>query len=216
MASRPNMSMAEAFPGAGAFLPDRRTLPLLRAAARTCNGCDLYRKATQTVFGEGPEAARVALIGEQPGNDEDLQGRPFVGPAGGVLERALAEASFERADVYVTNVVKHFKFEERGKRRLHQKPRLGEVKACQPWLQAEMELVKPKIIVCLGATAARTLLGSKFRLTSERGVPLQHAWATYVVATMHPSAILRVPDAADRHAEYARLVADLRVVRSLL
>lgn len=204
------------FPGAELFLPRRRTLPLLRTAVQACHGCDLYLKATQAAFGEGPKTARVALIGEQPGNEEDLQGRPFVGPAGSLLDRALADASLDRAHLYLTNVVKHFKFEERGKRRLHHKPRLNEIKACRPWLQAEMELIKPKVIVCLGATAAQALLGSKFRLTRERGVPQQHAWASHVLATIHPSAILRAPDAQQRHAEYARFVADLQGVHNLL
>lgn len=199
-----------------AYLPTRRTLPLLRAAVQTCKGCDLYLNATQAVFGEGPQTARMAFVGEQPGNEEDIQGHPFVGPAGGILDRALTDASIERAEVYVTNAVKHFKFEERGKRRLHQKPRLGEVRACQPWLEAEMELVKPRVIVCLGATAAQALLGSKFRLTKERGIPFQHPWAPHVVATIHPSAILRAPDSTQRHAEYSRFVEDLKGARRLL
>ena len=199
-----------------AYLPTRRTLPLLRAAVQTCKGCDLYLNATQAVFGEGPRTARMAFVGEQPGNEEDIQGHPFVGPAGGILDRALTDASIERAEVYVTNAVKHFKFEERGKRRLHQKPRLGEVRACQPWLEAEMELVKPRVIVCLGATAAQALLGSKFRLTKERGIPFQHPWAPHVVATIHPSAILRAPDSMQRHAEYSRFVEDLKGARRLL
>jgi len=158
----------------------------------------------------------MAFVGEQPGNEEDIQGHPFVGPAGGILDRALTDASIERAEVYVTNAVKHFKFEERGKRRLHQKPRLGEVRACQPWLEAEMELVKPRVIVCLGATAAQALLGNKFRLTRERGIPFQHPWAPHVVATIHPSAILRAPDSTQRHAEYSRFVEDLKGARRLL
>jgi DNA polymerase len=156
------------------------------------------------------------LVGEQPGNEEDLQGHPFVGPAGGVLDRALADASIPRAEVYVTNAVKHFKFEERGKRRLHQKPRIGEVRACQPWLEAEMELIKPQVIVCLGATAAQTFLGSMFRLTRGRGVPFPHPWAPHVVATIHPSAILRAPDSVQRHTEYSRFVEDLKGARGLL
>jgi uracil-DNA glycosylase family protein len=201
---------------AAAYLPARRTLPLLRAAVQTCKGCDLYLNATRAVFGEGPRTARLAFVGEQPGNEEDIQGHPFVGPAGGILDRALTDASIERAEVYVTNAVKHFKFEERGKRRLHQKPRLGEVRACQPWLEAEMELVKPRVIVCLGATAAQALLGSKFRLTKERGIPFQHPWAPHVVATIHPSAILRAPDSTQRHAEYSRFVEDLKGARRLL
>ncbi len=199
-----------------AFLPARRTLPLLRRAVQSCKGCDLYLNATQAVFGEGPRTARMALVGEQPGNEEDIQGHPFVRPAGGILDRALADASIERTEVYVTNAVKHFKFEERGKRRLHQKPRIGEVRACRPWLEAEMELIKPHVIVCLGATAAQTLLGSKFRVTQERGVSFQHPWAPHVVATIHPSAILRAPDSVQRHAEYSRFVEDLRSAGELL
>ena len=176
----------------------------------------MYSKATQAVFGEGPRTARMALVGEQPGNEEDIQGHPFVGPAGGILDRALADASIQRSEVYVTNAVKHFKFEERGKRRLHQKPRMGEVRACRPWLEAEMELIKPQVIVCLGATAAQTFLGSKFRLTQERGVSFQHPWAPHVLATIHPSAILRAPDSEQRHAEYSRFVDDLKGARGLL
>ena len=204
------------FPGAERFLPNRPTLPLLRVAAQACHGCDLYTNATQAVFGEGPKTARVVLVGEQPGNEEDLQGHPFVGPAGGILDRALVDAAIDRSAAYVTNAVKHFRFEERGKRRLHKKPTMAEIRACQPWFEAEMELVKPKVIVCLGATAAQALLGSKFRLMQERGVPLKDRRAEYVVATVHPSAILRTPDAVDRQTEYSRFVEDLRVVRGLL
>ncbi len=216
MANPPVMASAVRFPGAQQFLPNRRTLPLLRAAAQACHGCDLYSNATQAVFGEGPKTARVVLVGEQPGNEEDLQGHPFVGPAGGILDRALADAAIDRSATYVTNVVKHFRFEERGKRRLHKKPTMAEIRACQPWFEAEMELVKPKVIVCLGATAAQALLGSKFRLMQERGMPVKDRRAEYVVATVHPSAILRTPDAADRQAAYLRFVEDLRVVHRLL
>ena len=212
----PGMGKAERFLGAGSFLPDKRTLPLLREAVQSCHGCNLYRRATQAVFGEGPKKARVVFIGEQPGNDEDIQGHPFVGPAGVLLDKALAEASIDRAESYVTNVVKHFKFEERGKRRIHQKPRSAEINACEPWLEAEIQLIQPEVIVCLGATAAQTLLGAKFRLTKSRGVPVEHPWAPHVVATIHPSAILRAPDAEQRHAEYGRFVADLKAIRALL
>jgi uracil-DNA glycosylase family protein len=207
---------ARPFRGAASFLPEKRTLPVLRNAVQSCRGCDLYRHATQAVFGEGPKKARLVFIGEQPGNEEDMKGHPFVGPAGGLLDRALADASIDRAEVYVTNVVKHFKFEERGKRRIHEKPRIGEIKACEPWLEAEIDLIKPEVIICLGATAAQTLLGAKFRLTKSRGVPLDHPWAPHVVATVHPSAILRAPDAAQRHEEYSRFVADLKAARTLL
>jgi len=207
---------ARPFRGAASFLPEKRTLPVLRNAVQSCRGCDLYRHATQAVFGEGPKKARLVFIGEQPGNEEDMKGHPFVGPAGGLLDRALADASIDRAEVYVTNVVKHFKFEERGKRRIHEKPRIGEIKACEPWLEAEIDLIQPEVIICLGATAAQTLLGAKFRLTKSRGVPLDHPWAPHVVATVHPSAILRAPDAAQRHEEYSRFVADLKAARTLL
>jgi uracil-DNA glycosylase family protein len=207
---------ATAFIGAQEFLPERPSLPVLREAIQACQGCDLFRNATQAVFGEGPSGARIVLIGEQPGNEEDMRGHPFVGPAGRILDKALDEAGLERREIYVTNAVKHFKFEERGKQRLHKKPSSSEVAACAPWLAAEVRLVKPKMIVCLGATAAQVLLGNKFRLTKERGNPQPHAWAPCVVATIHPSAILRVPDATRRHEEYGRFVADLRKIRSLL
>jgi DNA polymerase len=189
---------------------------VLQTAVQSCEGCYLYLHATRAVFGEGPKKARIVLVGEQPGDQENLQGRPFVGPAGTLLDRALADASIDRADAYVTNVVKHFKFEERGKRRLHKKPRSSEIRACQPWLEAEVEVIKPKVIVCLGATAAQSLLGSKFRLTKERGVALEHPWADHVVATIHPSAILRAPDAVQRNEEYSRFVTDLKAIRKLL
>jgi uracil-DNA glycosylase family protein len=210
------MAAVSRFAGAGRFLPNRRTLPQLRIAVQSCQGCDLHLHATQAVFGEGPKTARVVLVGEQPGNEEDLQGHPFVGPSGGVLDRALADASIDRSLAYVTNVVKHFRFEERGKRRLHKKPTMAEIRACQPWFEAEIELLKPKVIVCLGATAAQALLGNKFRLMQQRGVPLKDRRAEYVVATVHPSAVLRTPDAADRQVAYLRFVEDLKVVRRLL
>jgi uracil-DNA glycosylase family protein len=205
-----------AFVGAESFLPKVRTLPILQEAVQTCRGCDLYRHATQAVFGEGPLSARIVFIGEQPGSDEDKQGRPFVGPAGHLLDRALQDAGIKRADVYVTNAVKHFRFEERGKRRIHKKPSAAQVHACEPWLEAEFKLLKPEIIVCLGATAAMSLLGRKFRLTKLRGRPIPHGRARYLVATVHPSAILRIPDDIERQKEYARLVADFETVRRLL
>jgi uracil-DNA glycosylase len=210
------MSVRAPFPGAEPFLPNRRTLPRLRTAAQSCQGCDLYLHATQAVFGEGPKTARLVLVGEQPGNEEDLRGHPFVGPAGGILDRALADASIDRSTTYVTNVVKHFRFEERGKRRLHKKPSMAEIRACQPWFEAEIELLKPKVIVCLGATAAQALLGNKFRLLKERGVPVKDPRAEYVVATVHPSAILRTPGATERQQAYSKFVEDLKVVRRLL
>lgn len=204
------------FPGAEEFIPQTRSLKVLRTAVQDCRGCDLYLHATQAVFGEGPASAKAILAGEQPGNDEDRQGHPFVGPAGKVLDRALEDAGIDRSEVYVTNVVKHFKFEERGKRRLHKKPRLSEVKACKPWLEAELERINPRVLVCLGATAAQAIMGSQFRLTRQRGVPIEYSAATRLVATVHPSAVLRAPDSTQRHEEYARLVADLKVVRNLL
>jgi DNA polymerase len=191
-------------------------LPVLRDAVQSCEGCELYLYATQAVFGEGPRKARMLMIGEQPGDEEDIQGRPFVGPAGRMLDRALQDSAIERRDVYVTNVVKHFKFEERGKRRLHKRPQSTEIRACLPWLEAEVKLINPRVIVCLGATAAQTIFGRTFRITQQRGVPLEHRWARHVVATIHPSAILRAPDKQARDAEYSRFVDDLRSSAKLL
>jgi len=198
------------------FLPARRTLPALRAAAAGCRGCPLWARGTQTVFGEGPPRARVMMVGEQPGNDEDLAGRPFVGPAGRVLDRALEAAGIARTDVYVTNVVKHFKWEPKGKRRIHAKPNQMEIAACLPWLEAELDVVKPVVLVCLGATAAQTLLGPKFRVTRQRGEWILARWAPHVMATVHPSAVLRAPDDAARRAEMERFVADLKRIPPVL
>ncbi|HEY6345966.1 MAG TPA: UdgX family uracil-DNA binding protein [Bryobacteraceae bacterium] len=198
------------------YLPERRTLRVLQQAVQSCEGCDLYMRATQAVFGEGPAAARVALVGEVPGDKEDLQGHPFVGPAGAILDRALEEAGIERRDVYVTNAVKHFKFEQRGKRRIHKKPNSAEIRACRPWLEAEMAVLRPRVIVCLGATAAQSILGSSYRLTKEHGKFVPHAWAPHVTSTIHPSAILRAPDEDQRHAQYRGFVADLEKVREML
>ncbi len=208
--------MATKLPGASGYLPEHPTLPLLREAAQACKGCELYLHATQAVLGEGPSTADLVLIGEQPGNDEDLAGRPFVGPAGRVLDRALQDAGLDRARVYITNAVKHFKFEERGKRRIHKKPSAGEVHACHPWLQAEFAIVKPTLIGCLGATAAQSILGNEFRLTKDRGRPIEHPPYGTIIATVHPSAILRAPDAEQREAAYAQFVDDLKVMRQLL
>jgi uracil-DNA glycosylase len=202
--------------GAELWVPRNRTLPILRKAVQLCEGCDLRLHATQAVFGEGPSGARMFIIGEQPGNEEDIQGHPFVGPAGRMLDRALKDSAIERAEVYVTNAVKHFKFEERGKRRLHKKPLSTEIRACRPWLEAEVKLIGPRVIVCLGATAAQTLSGSAFRVTEKRGVPLENQWAPFVVATIHPCAILRMPDSNARDAEYLRFVDDLRSAAKLL
>jgi DNA polymerase len=199
------------------FLPaGRRTLPRLQAAAKDCRGCELYLHATQTVFGEGSASARVVFVGEQPGNAEDLEGRPFVGPAGRVFDRALGAAGIARESTYVTNAVKHFKFEARGKARLHKRPRPGEVNACNPWLRAELEVIRPDVVVLLGATAAQAIFGTSFRVTRERGKALNSEVAPFVIATAHPSSILRAPDEAAREAAFEALVADLRLVAAHL
>jgi len=197
------------------FLPATLSLPTLREAARGCRGCELYRLGTQTVFGEGLREAPVMLVGEQPGDQEDIQGRPFVGPAGKLLDRALIEAGIDRSRTYVTNAVKHFKWEPRGKRRIHQKPTWAELTACRPWLDAELAVVKPRVLVCLGATAAQALLGRQFRVTRQRGQLIASPLAEHVTATIHPSAILRARD-DQREAEYAAFVDDLRAVATLV
>jgi DNA polymerase len=201
---------------AAAYLPQRRTLKTLRDAARTCHGCGLWKNATQTVFGEGPRDARIVLVGEQPGNEEDLSGRPFVGPAGRILDQALEEAGIERAESYITNAVKHFKWIPKGTRRLHQKPGAREVGACLPWLDAEIALLKPEVLVVLGATAASGVLGPAFRVSRDRGNVVSSRFAAHTLATVHPSALLRLPPEADRDAELARFVDDLRVAAKLL
>jgi DNA polymerase len=198
------------------FLPEHRSLSNLIEASKSCRGCSLYVKATQTVFGEGPAKARVVMIGEQPGDVEDKEGRPFVGPAGHLLDRALEAAGIDRRTVYVTNAVKHFKFEERGKARLHKKPSVGEVRACHPWLRAELGVIRPEVVVLLGATAAQALLGSSFRVTRDRGKAIASDLARYVIATAHPSSILRAPDSASREAGFDALVHDLRLVADAL
>ena len=198
------------------FLPPRLTLPALREAAKGCQGCDLYLAATQTVFDEGVKSARVVFVGEQPGDAEDLKGRPFVGPAGRVFDDALAEAGLDRKQSYVTNAVKHFSFEPRGKARLHKRPRVGEVRACAPWLRAELAVIKPDVLVLLGATAAQAIWGPQFRLTKERGVAKPGELAPAIIATIHPSAVLRAPDSAARHELFATLVKDLQTVADLL
>ncbi len=199
---------------AGDFLPSRRSLPQLRSAADTCRGCDLYCNATQTVFGEGSRDAFVIFVGEQPGDQEDLAGKPFVGPSGRYLDEVLEEVGIDRKhDVYVTNAVKHFKFEQRGKRRLHSKPSARQVAACRPWLEAEIKVVKPSIIVCLGATAAQSLFGASFRLTKHMGeIIADQPWAPWMMATYHPSALLRMPDEAARHAAKISFANDMRQV----
>ena len=199
------------------FLPEQRTLDSLREAAADCQACDLYRTGTQTVFGEGLRAAQVMFIGEQPGDQEDRAGHPFVGPAGRVLDEALAEVGIDREQVYVTNAVKHFKWVARGKRRIHSKPNAREIRACLPWLHAELAIVKPRVIVCLGATAAQALLGASFRVTQQRGQPIAGTeFASSIVATVHPASILRAPEEVDREAEMRAFVEDLRVVKRLL
>jgi DNA polymerase len=197
-------------------LPDKLTLPALRAAAAGCKACNLWKLGTQTVFGEGSENARVMMIGEQPGDKEDIQGRPFVGPAGAVLDKALAAAGIDRKDVYVTNIVKHFKWEPRGKRRLHKKPNALEISACRPWLDAEISVIKPQVVVLLGATAAQDILGRAFRVTQHRGEWLSSEIAPNVMATVHPSSILRAPDDDSRHEEMRKFVADLKEVAEKL
>jgi uracil-DNA glycosylase len=209
---------ADALPwDASPFLPREKSLEALREAAARCRGCDLYRTGTQTVFGEGPLTAQVMMVGEQPGDVEDREGQPFVGPAGRLLDEALLEAGIERDKVYVTNAVKHFKWEPRGKRRIHSKPNAREIRACRPWLDEELDLVEPRVIVVLGATAAQALLGPKFRVTQQRGQALEGTGlAPYVVATVHPASILRAPDPETREAEERAFVNDLRTVGKLL
>ena len=203
-------------PDATPFLPSQLDLPSLREAARHCEGCDLYLTATQTVFGEGPSAAQVVFVGEQPGDSEDRAGRPFVGPAGAVFDRALEAAGIERALTYVTNTVKHFSFEPRGKARLHKKPRVGEVRACAPWLRAELSVIAPAVLVLLGSTAAQAIFGPQFRITRDRGVVMRGPQAKAIVATIHPSAVLRAPDEAARRELFDTLVTDLELVAKLL
>lgn len=198
------------------FLPQERTIPALQKAARACRGCELYARATQTVFGEGPEHASLVLVGEQPGDSEDREGRPFVGPAGEMLNRALLAAGLDRDAVYVTNTVKHFNFEPRGKARLHKKPKPGDVRACRPWLEAELEILKPRVLVLLGATAAQAVFGSGFRVTKDRGTALPSPLAPVTIATWHPSNILRAPDAEARKRLMDELTQDLKHAREQL
>jgi DNA polymerase len=208
--------MAHLQSSASEYIPENPTLESLWQAAQGCRGCALYKSATQAVLGAGPRHASAFFVGEQPGDQEDLAGEPFVGPAGKVLDEALEEAGIPRADVYVTNAVKHFKWEPRGKRRIHQKPTLGEVKACRPWLETELALVRPRIIVCLGATAAQALLGPQFRVTRDHGLFFETPWAPLTTATLHPSAVLRMPDAEKREAARGQLLDDLRKVAERL
>jgi uracil-DNA glycosylase len=201
---------------AATLVPERPTLPSLREASAECKACDLWRTGTQTVFGEGTRNAEILFVGEQPGDKEDLAGRPFVGPAGRVLDEGLDAAGIDRRLAYVTNAVKHFKWQARGKRRIHQKPNAAELAACRPWLDAELAVVQPKVVVALGATAAQALLGRQFRVTKQRGTPVESDLAQHVVATVHPSSILRQETDADRAAAMDEFVADLKVVAKLL
>jgi uracil-DNA glycosylase family protein len=201
--------------GAAPLVPERPSLPKLREAAAGCTACNLYKTGTQTVFGEGTRNAEVMFVGEQPGDQEDLAGKPFVGPAGRLLDEALVDAGIDRKTVYVTNVVKHFKWQARGKRRIHQKPNWSEIAACRPWLEAELAVVEPRVLVCLGATAAQALLDRQFRVTRERGRPVESDLAEHVIATVHPSSILR-SDPETREQEYAAFVEDLKVVARFL
>jgi uracil-DNA glycosylase len=214
------MSEREQYPTAEPFLPTKITLPTLRDASKGCRGCDLYKCATQTVFGEGPGDAtdptklRVIFVGEQPGDQEDLAGKPFVGPSGKMLDKVLEKVGIDRSEVYVTNAVKHFKFEQRGKRRIHSKPSARQVAACKPWLKSEVEVIRPDVIVALGATAAQAMLGSSFKVTQHRGEALRYTtWAPCVMATVHPSSLLRAPDEAARREAIAAFERDLRAVK---
>ena len=201
---------------AAPFVPDSTSITTLSKAVDECRGCDLYKAATQGVFGAGSRNARVMFIGEQPGDQEDRQGEPFVGPAGALLDKALAEAGIPRTEVYVTNAVKHFKWEPRGKRRIHKKPRWSEIKACRPWLEAELRAVKPAVVVCLGSTAAQSVFGTTFKLMQQRGQSLRSPVAEHTVATIHPSAVLRATDSEGRRQTFELLVADLTLVAGLL
>ena len=201
---------------AAPLIPPSPSLSELREVASGCQACELWKRGTQTVFGEGSPRAKVMFVGEQPGNDEDLAGKPFVGPAGKLLDRALEQVGIDRRLIYVTNVVKHFKWEPRGKRRIHAKPSPPEIRACLPWLEAELEIVKPQVLVCLGATAAQALLGTQFRVSQQRGLWVASRLAPHVMATVHPSSILRAPDDETRQEEMQRFVEDLEKVADML
>ena len=198
------------------LIPPHPTVRKLQEAAKECRACDLWKRATQTVFGEGKRTSTVMFIGEQPGNREDLDGRPFVGPAGNLLDKALDEAGIDRTKVYVTNVVKHFKWEPRGKRRIHKKPNAIEIRACRPWLEAEIKVVKPRAIICLGSTAAQAVIGPKFKVSTQRATFVDSPLAPFVTATVHPSSILRAPSDEARHAEIERFIADLKKIKKAI
>jgi DNA polymerase len=202
---------------AAPLIPPKPTIPALRTAAAGCRACDLWKTGTQTVFGEGEGSrSRVMLVGEQPGDQEDIQGHPFVGPAGKLLDKALLEAGIDRKEIYVTNAVKHFKWEPRGKRRIHKKPNSMEITACKPWIEAEIGVLRPSVIVCLGATAAQTLLGRQFKVTTQRGVWVPSPLAPHVMATVHPSSLLRAPDEETRRTEMRRFIEDLKRIRDVM
>jgi uracil-DNA glycosylase len=210
------MRKLEAKIGAGKFLPSGRSIRELRAAAAMCKGCELWRNATQTVFGDGSERAKMVLVGEQPGDQEDLKAIPFVGPAGQILDRGLVDAGIDREEVYVTNAVKHFKWLRRGKRRLHQKPNGREITACRPWLVAELDAIRPRVVVCLGATAAHAVLGKIAKISEHRGALLESDLSSRIVVTVHPSSILRIEDLHMRQAAMRQFVDDLRTARRAL
>ncbi len=200
------------YPTAAPYLPQRISLTTLKEAVQECRGCDLYQLATQAVFGEGRKSAKLMLVGEQPGDQEDQTGKPFVGPAGRVLDEVLQEVGIPRNDVYVTNAVKHFRFTLRGKRRIHGKPTMAQTNACRPWLEAEISVIKPQMIVAMGATAAMSLFGPTFRLTQRRGQPFVSQWARWCMATVHPSSLLRVPDEIDRGEAWSMFLEDFQIV----
>jgi uracil-DNA glycosylase family protein len=204
------------YPTAAEFIPREPTLRRLREAAAGCRGCDLYEGATQTVFGEGLKKAKVMFVGEQPGDREDIEGKPFVGPAGRMFDKALVEAGIDRSEVYVTNVVKHFKYTMRGKRRIHQRPDAEQIAACRPWLEAELGQVRPQVLVCLGATAAKALLGPRFKVTQQRGAFVESELAPLATGTVHPSSILRAPDDEARRRAYRDFVEDMRAIAGAL
>jgi uracil-DNA glycosylase len=201
---------------AAPLIPPQPSIPTLREVAANCQACDLWKLGTQTVFGEGGTHVRVMFVGEQPGDQEDLQGKPFVGPAGRLLDKALEEAGIDRNETYVTNAVKHFKWEPRGKRRIHKKPNAMEINACKPWLEAEIAVLKPEVIVCLGATAAQALLGRNFRVSTQRGELVESPLARYVIATVHPSSLLRAPDEETRRLEMKRFIDDFKQIAQII